>query len=94
MTLEALYEENRTFPPPKEFAARANVRDAAIYERAERDLEGYWAEQARTLEWVRPFTKVLEWDPPYAKWFSDGTLNVPANCLDRHVRAGRGPKGA
>ncbi len=92
--LEALYVETRTFPPPASFAAEANVRDRAIYDRAANDLEGFWAEQARTLEWSKPFTKVLSWEAPYAKWFEDGTLNVSVNCLDRHVRAGRGAKVA
>jgi acetyl-CoA synthetase len=93
-TLEALYTETRTFPPPASFTAQANVRDRGVYERAERDLEGFWAEHARTLEWARPFTKVLSWDAPYAKWFEDGQLNVSVNCLDRHVRAGNGAKVA
>ena len=92
--LDTLGSETRTFPPPPDFVAQANVSDPAIYERAERDFEGFWAEQARSLTWRKPFTKVLEWDPPYAKWFSDGQLNVSENCLDRHVRAGRGAKVA
>ncbi len=92
--LEALYSEKRTFPPPPDFAKDANVRDRTIYDRAASDLEGFWAEQAKTLEWVKPFTKVLSWNAPYAKWFEDGTLNVSVNCLDRHVRAGRGSKVA
>ncbi len=92
--LEALYTETRTLPPPAAFAARANVRDPRIYERAARDLESFWAEQARTLEWSRPFTRVLEWKAPYAKWFEDGQLNVSVNCLDRHVKAGRGSRVA
>ena len=92
--LEALYSETRTFAPPPEFTAQANVRDRAIYDRAAKDLEGFWAEQARTLEWSKPFTKVLDWQAPYAKWFYDGQLNVSVNCLDRHVAAGRGSRVA
>jgi acetyl-CoA synthetase len=92
--LEALYTEERTFPPPPEFTKRANVPGREIYERAEKDFEGFWAEQARALEWRRPFQKVLEWEAPYAKWFSDGQLNVSENCLDRHVKAGRGTRVA
>ncbi len=92
--LEALYSETRTFPPPAEFAKKATVRDSSVYDRAAKDLEGFWREQARTLEWVKPFTTVLSWEAPYAKWFEDGTLNVSANCLDRHVSAGRGNKVA
>ena len=93
-TLEALYREDRTFPPPPQFAARANVRDPKIYERGASDLEGFWAEQAKTLRWRTPFTKVLDWDLPYAKWFVGGELNISENCLDRHVQAGSGTKVA
>ena len=92
--LEALATEERRFPPPAGFADRAVVSDPGIYDRAERDLEGFWAEQARTLQWRKPFTKVLEWDLPYAKWFADGELNVAENCLDRHVLAGHGDRVA
>jgi len=90
--LETFAREDRTFPPPKGFAAQANAKDPAIYERAEKDLEGFWAEQAKTLAWRKPFSKVLEWEAPYAKWFLGGELNISENCLDRHVRAGQGAK--
>ncbi len=93
-TIAALLAEHRTFPPPPEFAARANANDPAIYERAAADLEGFWAEEAKRLDWFRPWDKVLEWNPPYAKWFVGGQLNVSYNCLDRHVKAGRGDKVA
>jgi acetyl-CoA synthetase len=92
--LDTLGSETRTFPPPAEFVRQANVTDPAVYERADRDFEGFWAEHARTLLWRKPFTKVLEWEAPYAKWFADGQLNVSENCLDRHVKAGKGAKVA
>ncbi|TME65333.1 MAG: acetyl-coenzyme A synthetase, partial [Chloroflexi bacterium] len=92
--LETFAREDRTFPPPKAFAAQANVKDPSIYERAEKDFEGFWAEQARTLTWRKPFGKVLDWDVPYAKWFAGGELNISENCLDRHVKAGNGTKVA
>ena len=92
--LETFSQEDRRFPPPPEFVAQANVKDPAIYERAAKDLEGFWAEQAKTLTWRKPFTKVLEWDVPYAKWFVGGQLNISENCLDRHVKAGKGTKVA
>ena len=92
--LDTLGSETRTFAPPEAFVAQANVTDPKIYERAEKDFEGFWAEQARTLAWRKPFTTVLEWEPPYAKWFADGQLNVSENCLDRHVKAGKGSKVA
>ncbi|HEV2009618.1 MAG TPA: acetate--CoA ligase [Candidatus Limnocylindria bacterium] len=92
--LDTLGNETRTFPPPPEFVRQGNVTDPSIYERADKDFEGFWAEHARTLTWRKPFTKVLEWESPYAKWFADGQLNVTENCLDRHVKAGRGAKVA
>ncbi|HEY8447430.1 MAG TPA: acetate--CoA ligase [Thermomicrobiales bacterium] len=93
-TISALLAEDRTFPPPPEFAAKANANDPSIYERAAADLEGFWAEEAKRLDWFQPWEKVLEWNPPYAKWFVGGKLNVSYNCLDRHVKAGRGDKVA
>jgi acetyl-CoA synthetase len=92
--LETFAQEDRSFPPPPEFAAQANVKDKAIYDRAAKDLEGFWAEHAKTLTWRKPFSKVLEWDAPYAKWFVGGELNISENCLDRHVKAGKGTKVA
>ena len=92
--LSALLHEDRTFEPPAAFRERARVRDASIYEAAERDPEAFWAGFARELEWIRPWTQVLEWNPPHAKWFVGGTLNVSANCLDRHVRTSRRNKAA
>ena len=84
-----------TYPPSPEFAAQANINDPAIYLNAASDPEAFWAERARTLEWTKPFTEVLDWsNPPFAKWFQDGELNVAANCLDRHVAAGIGERTA
>jgi len=90
-TIEALLIEQRRFPPSPEFAANANA-SADLYAEADRDFEAFWARCARQLEWSRPFTHVLEWNEPFARWFSDGQLNVTVNCLDRHVRAGRGQR--
>ena len=93
--IDALSYEQRKFPPSAEFKANAIVSDQSLYLEGERDFEGYWARHARELiSWSHPFTKTLEWDLPYAEWFSDGTLNVSYNCLDRHVLAGRGDKVA
>ena len=93
-TIEALFDERRTFPPPPAFAAKANANDPDIYARAAQDPEGFWAEQAGLLEWTTPWHTVLEWDLPFAKWFVGGTLNVSVNCLDRHVASGGGDKVA
>jgi len=92
--IETLLDEQRTFSPPPAFAAAAHVKDDTPYRRARADREGYWADWARQLEWMRPWDRVLEWTPPHAKWFVGGKLNASVNCLDRHVRAGRADKTA
>ena len=93
--LQALLDEKRTFPPPPEFAAQAAVRDPSVYDQAEgRAAESFWAEQARELHWFQPWDRVLEWDPPHAKWFADGRLNVAHNCVDRHLDGPRANKTA
>jgi len=81
--LATLLSENRRFPPPADFASRATATDA-LY-RAAADREAFWATQAHTLEWMTPWTRVLEWTPPHAKWFVGGKLNASVNCLDRHL---------
>src|SRR4030095_6343511 len=92
--IEALLREDRVFTPPDEFRAQAVVNDPDVYRRAAEDPEAFWMERARELEWITPFSKGLEWTPPYAKWFADGTLNVSANCLDRHLGTWRRNKAA
>jgi acetyl-CoA synthetase len=92
--LDDLLREDRVFPPSEAFTAQANVRDPGVYERAESDPEGFWAGFASELEWFRPWSSVLEWNPPHAKWFVGGTLNASVNCVDRHVRGPRRNKAA
>src|SRR5213596_3396965 len=89
-----LLREDRTFPPSAEFRAKAVARDESIYAEAERDPEAFWARFASELEWSRPWAKVLDWQPPHAKWFVGGTINASVNCLDRHVRGARRNKAA
>ncbi len=92
--LEELLEV-QTFPPPEEFARDALLNDPEVYERAAADPLAWWAEQARALQWIKePQESLDESDPPFYKWFSDGTLNASQNCLDRHVEAGRGDRVA
>src|SRR5687767_7556207 len=93
--IEVFGLEDRTFPPPPEFAAAANVSDRALHEAADVDWQAFWAAQARQLlSWQRDFDTTVEWDLPFAKWFIGGQLNVSENCVDRHVAAGRGDKVA
>src|SRR4051812_43513594 len=87
--IDVRLRENRSFAPPAEFARQAVVGpgdEAALRERASRDPEGYWAEAARGLEWFKAWDRVLEWNPPEARWFTGGKLNASWNCLDRHLK--------
>ncbi|MEX0832326.1 MAG: acetate--CoA ligase [Actinomycetota bacterium] len=93
-TIEALLSEKRVFEPPREFTERAIVNDPSIYDRAAADFEGFWVEQAERLTWFEKWKDVLEWKPPWVKWFLGGKLNATYNCLDRHVEAGGGDKVA
>ncbi len=92
-TLSNLLAEDRRFPPPSGLAAEANVT-ASAYAEAASDRIAFWEEQARRLDWGRPWTSALEWDPPFAKWFNGGLLNVAVNAVDRHVDAGHGDQVA
>ncbi len=93
--IEEFYIENRTFPPSERFAEEALINSQELYTEASEDVEAFWARQARELlTWDKDFTKILEWDLPYAKWFADGELNVSYNCLDRHIKSGYGDKVA
>ncbi len=90
----ALLREERAFPPPDAFRAQANVRDERIYDDADRDPERFWENFARELHWFAPWTKVLDWNPPHAKWFVGGKINASVNCLDRHLDGPRRNKAA
>jgi acetyl-CoA synthetase len=92
--IDVLLEETRKFEPPPEFRLTANVSSPEVYDKAERDAEKFWAEQARQLEWIKPWSKVLEWKPPHVKWFVGGKINVAANCVDRHIAGPRRNKAA
>ncbi len=88
--IESVLNENRIFQPDAEFSKNAHVKSLAdyrkLYERSVKDPEAFWAEQAeQELVWFKPWSKVLEWEEPFAKWFVGGHLNVAYNCLDRHL---------
>jgi acetyl-CoA synthetase len=89
--IETMLAEERRYPPDPEFAAQANAH-ADIYER---DFEEFWETEARErVTWFEPFTKLYEWEPPYAQWYLAGKLNICFNCIDRHVENGIGDKVA
>ncbi|MEP7271500.1 MAG: acetate--CoA ligase [Acidobacteriota bacterium] len=91
-------KEDRVFAPPVEFSRRAHIKSRAeydeIYQKSIEDPEGFWAEIASELEWFTPWTRVLDWEEPFAKWFVGGKLNISHNCLDRHLNSWRKNKAA
>jgi acetyl-CoA synthetase len=90
-TIDTMFLEERRYPPPVDFAAQA-IAQPAVYDEP---FEVFWEREGRErLTWFEPFRDLYEWEPPYAKWFLGGTLNVCFNCVDRHVEAGSGDKVA
>jgi len=96
--IDSTLRENRVFPPPAEFSARAHVKSLeeyeAMYRRSIAEPEEFWAEAARELHWFKPWDKVLEWNLPWAKWFVGGKINLSYNCVDRHALSARAGKTA
>ncbi|MDQ2147371.1 acetate--CoA ligase [Alcaligenaceae bacterium C4P045] len=98
--IQSVMHETRVFQPPKALVDAATISGLDAYrtlcKAIEDDFDGFWSKQANEqLEWLKPFTRVLdESDAPFYKWFDDGQLNVSANCLDKHVAAGKGDKTA
>ncbi len=85
-TIEALFDERRTFPPSADFVAQAIVSSSSIYDEAAADPDAFWERQAERLVWRRRWDQVLDWSgAPFAKWFVGGRLNVTESCLDRHL---------
>jgi acetyl-CoA synthetase len=98
-TITSMLDERRQFPPPPEFSKNAYIKSLdeykELYGKSEKDLEGFWSEKAEELvHWFEKWDKVLEWNPPFAKWFIGGTTNIAYNCLDRHLENGRADKTA
>ncbi|HUY20566.1 MAG TPA: acetate--CoA ligase [Candidatus Binataceae bacterium] len=96
--IESILREQRSFAPPPEFSQRAWIKSLdeyrALYRQADEDPEGFWAGCAAELTWFKKFDRVLEWDFPFAKWFTGGKLNAAYNCLDRHLDGPRRNKVA
>ena len=92
--LDNLSHEDRRFPPPDALVATANVTEQT-YEDAAADVDKFWATQAERISWGQEPAEVVDWsNPPFAKWYADGTLNAAYNCCDRHVEAGNGDRVA
>src|SRR5262245_54952991 len=87
-SITSVLHETRVFPPPEAFARTAHVAGLdqyqALWDRAKDDPEGFWAEQARAIQWDKAWDRVLDWQPPFARWFVGGRLNASYNCIDRH----------
>jgi acetyl-CoA synthetase len=96
--IQSVLKESRLFAPPEGFSSAAHLKSLAEYEALYRrsvvDPDGFWSEQAQALLWRRPWEKVLDWKPPFAKWFVGGQLNLSENCLDRHLTTWRRHKAA
>jgi acetyl-CoA synthetase len=98
-TIESILQENRSFPPSADFSQKAHIKSLddykQLYEKAKADPSGFWAERAQQeLHWFQPWQTVLDWsNPPFAKWFEGGKINLSYNCLDRHL-ATQGDKPA
>jgi acetyl-CoA synthetase len=92
--IDVLLHEERRYEPSDEFRQAAAVRDDAPYQEARADREAFWASWAEKLHWFKKWHTVLEWEPPFARWFVGGELNVAYNCLDRHLDTWRANKAA
>ncbi len=97
--IENVLHENRFFPPPREFAAKARIGSEAQYQRMYRESidkpQQFWGRIANELPWMQPFTQVLDWSKaPFARWFVGGKLNASAVCLDRHLSGSTADKRA
>ncbi|MEQ1793713.1 MAG: acetyl-coenzyme A synthetase N-terminal domain-containing protein, partial [Nitrospira sp.] len=93
--IETLLKESRTYQPSATTKAAAHIQDYETeYKKSIADPEAFWSGVAKELDWFTPWTKVLEWNYPFAKWFVGATCNISYNCLDRHVKNGRKNKVA
>ncbi|MEG4444444.1 acetate--CoA ligase [Microcoleus sp. AT9_B5] len=98
-TIESILHEKRLFQPPAEFSQKAHIKSLeeyqALYEKAKADPQAFWAElAAQELDWFQNWDTVLDWQPPFAKWFVNGKINISYNCLDRHLTTWRKNKAA
>ncbi|MDB9372595.1 acetate--CoA ligase [Nodularia sphaerocarpa] len=98
-TIESILQEKRSFPPSSEFAQNAQIKSLAdyqqLYDQAKANPQQFWAGLAETeLEWFQKWDTVLDWQPPFAKWFVGGKINISYNCLDRHLTTWRKNKAA
>ncbi len=84
-TIESLLKEHRRFDPPEHFRKQANIAQEEIFQKADENFEAFWSNFASELHWFKKWDTILQWDPPHAKWFEGGKINVSYNCIDRHI---------
>src|SRR5450755_652322 len=92
LDIDSILKEKRVFDPSAEFRSKAHIGSLADYERLYKEAEDhpdvFWANIAQELHWFKPWTKVLDWNLPFAQWFVGGQLNISYNCIDRHAATG------
>src|SRR2546426_12405338 len=93
-TIDSLLKEREQYPPSAAFRKSAHLKNDTFRQGAAKDPGAFWSRMAKELDWIAPWSKVLEWNPPFAKWFLDGKLNVSANCLASHLAVPRRNKTA
>ncbi|HBY77194.1 MAG TPA: acetyl-coenzyme A synthetase, partial [Cyanobacteria bacterium UBA11148] len=98
-TIESILQEKRLFSPPSEFSQNAHIKSLddyqKLYDQAKADPQKFWADLAeQELHWFQKWDTVLDWQPPFAKWFVGGKINISYNCLDRHLTTWRKNKAA
>ena len=97
--IESILKEKRVFKPRAEFAKKAHIKSfkeyEKIYKESVKNPQKFWAGQAKSLlHWFKPWNKVLQWNPPFSKWFIGGKINISYNCIDRHLSTWRKNKAA
>lgn len=96
--IESHLQEERVFTPSSEFSAKARISSLAQYKKLYRQSiqqpDVFWNKEANELSWRKPWSKVLDWKAPFAKWFVGAKLNVAENCVDRHAHSHRRNKAA
>ena len=99
IAIESILQENRLFPPSAEFAQNATIKSfeeyQQLYAKAKADPQAFWAQLAeKELHWFEKWSEILDWQPPFAKWFVNGKINICYNCIDRHLTTWRRNKAA
>ena len=92
--IDTSVQDEELFYPLESFRSSAHVHSDKVYEEAKKDFEGFWASAAKGLDWFKSWKRVLEWNPPFAKWFLEGKINACYNCVDRHISNWRRNKAA